>query len=128
MHDNAKRDSRSSFVSTDPKHRVLSLFFGFVPLVSGSLAGAAQASSWDRHRFHNATLTRSAINESLETRRYKNATILWGLYAYVWHGVTRNRLPSSRGPLNFEKRRERKNKIAYRTEGCFLIYNNINLT
>lgn len=52
----------------------------FVPLGGPrveSPVGAAQASSRDHRRFHNAALTRSAINESLETVGQKN-TLLRG--------------------------------------------------
>lgn len=83
MHDNTKRDSPSSSVSTDPPTR----FSRSVPAsLSRSAAqgwspvGAAQAPSRDHRRFHNAALTRSAINESVETVReekYVGDQSLW---------------------------------------------------
>ena len=92
MHDNTKRDSPSSSVSTDPPTRFSrsvpaslsrSAAQGWSPVGAAqgwSPVGAAQVPSRDHRRFHNAALTRSAINESVETVReekYVGDQSLW---------------------------------------------------
>lgn len=54
------------------------------PAQGWSPVGAAQAPSRDHRRFHNAALTRSAINESVETVRQKNTSALWGPWWPSW--------------------------------------------
>lgn len=77
MHDNTKRDSPSSPVSLDAILALCPPSLSRSAAQGGSPVGAAQAPSRDHRRFHNAALTRSAINESVETVGQKN-TLLRG--------------------------------------------------
>lgn len=92
MHDNARRGSLA-----------LSLF---VSLISVASLSPGRAPGYSRGRrsstatgpsFHNATLTRSAINESLAMCRQKNTRIQWD--RCIIKKVVRRDMPFHGSPL-----------------------------